>query len=207
MCGFVLIMISKSAEFNFINIGIVFLGYCEIGTIFIWLITASICKKYRDIWVLRRFLFAFALSLAAVAAIGSFLANQTQSLFYILAATISLLFVSLIFIFVPFFNRLHVELLQEDVLTIENNMFLEQNKKTKTMLPKQNETDEIHCLDELTKREKEITKLLLEGYTAPQIGDILGIKLNTTKVHIRNAYEKLEVNSRPELFIKYGDKI
>lgn len=205
VCGFVLIMISKSTEFNFINIGIVFLGYCEIGTIFIWLITASICKKYRDIWILRRFLFAFALSLAAVAAIGSFLVNQTQSLFYILATTVSLLFVSIIFMFVPFFNRLQAELSQEDALTIENNMFLEQNEKT--MLPKQKETVEIRCLGELTKREKEITKLLLEGYTAPQIGDILGIKLNTTKVHIRNAYEKLEVNSRPELFIKYGDKI
>ncbi|HOE56415.1 MAG TPA: helix-turn-helix transcriptional regulator, partial [Bacillota bacterium] len=66
---------------------------------------------------------------------------------------------------------------------------------------------EIICLDVLTKREIEITKLLLEGYTAPQIADILEIKLNTTKVHIRNAYDKLEVNSRPELFIRYGDKI
>jgi DNA-binding CsgD family transcriptional regulator len=205
ICGFVLIMISKSAGFNFIDIGIIFLGYCEIGTILEWLITASICRKYRSIWVLRGFLFAFALSSAAVAAAGSFLVNQTENLFYILATAVSLLFVSVIFMFIPLFNRLHMELLQEDELSLENDIL--SGGKGKVTLPKQKESIEIDCLDVLTKREIEITRLLLEGYTAPQIADILKIKLNTTKVHIRNAYDKLEVNSRPELFIRYGDKI
>lgn len=72
--------------------------------------------------------------------------------------------------------------------------------------PKQT-TEETGIIDTLTKREKEITQLLLEGYTAPQIAAILEIKLNTAKVHIRNVYEKLEVNSRPELFIRYGGRI
>lgn len=205
ICGFVLVAISKSTELNFIDVGTVFLGYCEIGTIFEWLIAASLCKKYRDIWVLRKFLFVFALSLAAVAAVSSFLVEQTQNFFYILAATVSLLFVSLIFMFVPFFNRLNMELLQEDALSIENNILSEQNDKA--AVPKKNGSIEITCLDTLTKREKEITQLLFEGYTAPQIAGILKIKLNTAKVHIRNIYEKLEVSSRPELFIRYGDKI
>lgn len=93
-----MIIASKSGALNFINIGVIFLGYCEIGTIFEWLITASICKKYREILVLRRVLFAFAFSALAVAVAGTLLVKQTQDVFYILAASVSLLLVSVIFI-------------------------------------------------------------------------------------------------------------
>lgn len=94
-------------------------------------------------------MFAFSLSLAAVAAAGWFLQKQTQELFYIIATAISLLFVSVIFIFIPFFNRLHMELLKEDELSLENGILIEQNDEA--TLPKQKGAVEIACLDTLTK--------------------------------------------------------
>ncbi|GAK51158.1 transcriptional regulator, LuxR family [Candidatus Moduliflexus flocculans] len=51
----------------------------------------------------------------------------------------------------------------------------------------------------ISAREKEIVALLAQGYSNQQIGDTLFISRNTVKTHIRNIYQKLEVNSREEL--------
>jgi DNA-binding NarL/FixJ family response regulator len=59
----------------------------------------------------------------------------------------------------------------------------------------------------LTRREQEIAQLLLAGYSSPRIAAMLEIKLNTVKAHNKNIYGKLGINSRPELFIKYADRI
>lgn len=58
----------------------------------------------------------------------------------------------------------------------------------------------------LTVREKEVARLVYEGYTNPQISEELYISVNTVKKHLQNTYEKLGVNSRIEL-IKLADEI
>jgi DNA-binding NarL/FixJ family response regulator len=47
----------------------------------------------------------------------------------------------------------------------------------------------------LTQREKEILKLLVEGFNKKQIADKIFLSYHTIDSHIRNIYEKLEVHS------------
>ncbi|EQM68634.1 LuxR C-terminal-related transcriptional regulator [Pseudomonas tohonis] len=52
----------------------------------------------------------------------------------------------------------------------------------------------------LTRREHKVAQLLLQGYSSEQIAAQLRITRGTVKVHRRNLYEKLEINSQAEFF-------
>ena len=54
----------------------------------------------------------------------------------------------------------------------------------------------------LTKREKEIFKLLIENKTTKEIGDILFISEKTVRNHISNVIGKLGVSSRTQAIIE-----
>ena len=54
----------------------------------------------------------------------------------------------------------------------------------------------------LTKREKEVLRMIAEGKTYSQISDKLFISRETAKTHIRNIYEKLLVNKRSDAIAK-----
>jgi len=51
---------------------------------------------------------------------------------------------------------------------------------------------------ELTHREYEIIELLSQGFVYKEIGEKLFISPDTVRTHIRNIYEKLQVNSKME---------
>ena len=55
-----------------------------------------------------------------------------------------------------------------------------------------------------TKRENEIAALLLQGKEMKQIAEILDIKYDTVKYHVKNIYKKSKVGSRNELFVRFG---
>ena len=54
----------------------------------------------------------------------------------------------------------------------------------------------------LTKREKEIFKLLVENKTTKEIGDILFISEKTVRNHISNVIGKLGVKGRTQAVIE-----
>lgn len=60
--------------------------------------------------------------------------------------------------------------------------------------------------ERLTVRERDILRLLARGCLYKQIGDQLGISLNTVKTHLNVIYEKLHVQSRTEATVKYLER-
>ena len=56
----------------------------------------------------------------------------------------------------------------------------------------------------LSKREKEVLKLVLQGKSNKQIALSLNITIRTVEFHLKNIYAKFQVNSRIELILKLG---
>lgn len=54
-------------------------------------------------------------------------------------------------------------------------------------------------LDKLTEREKEVTNLLIKGYTLIEIANTLFLSKHTIKDHIKSIYKKYNVHSKIEL--------
>lgn len=52
----------------------------------------------------------------------------------------------------------------------------------------------------LTPRECEVVQLMLNGYSMLAISELLGVSVETARVHRRNIYEKLNISSLAELF-------
>ena len=55
----------------------------------------------------------------------------------------------------------------------------------------------------LTVREREIAAFTLKGQSAESAGQILGISPGTVRIHRRNIYAKLQINSQGELFSRF----
>ena len=58
--------------------------------------------------------------------------------------------------------------------------------------------------NQLSSREHEVVKLLLEGKSNKLIASALGISDRTVEFHLKNIYAKYEVSSRMELVLKLG---
>jgi DNA-binding NarL/FixJ family response regulator len=57
---------------------------------------------------------------------------------------------------------------------------------------------------ELSRREQEILDVLSKGFRYKEIADQLFLSVDTVRTHVRNIYEKLQVNSRVEALKKTG---
>lgn len=57
-------------------------------------------------------------------------------------------------------------------------------------------------LNSLSRREKQIVRLLIDGMSNQQMADSLGLEVQTIKVHVRNTLKKLNVNSRTDAVAK-----
>ena len=57
---------------------------------------------------------------------------------------------------------------------------------------------------QLSKREKEVLELVLQGRSNKQIAMSLGIAVRTVEFHLKNTYARFQVSSRIELILKLG---
>jgi DNA-binding CsgD family transcriptional regulator len=69
-----------------------------------------------------------------------------------------------------------------------------------TQMPKAETALRIGGDDVLTQRESDIANLILRGHSSPSMALILGISVETIKVHRRHIYQKLAISSQAELF-------
>jgi DNA-binding NarL/FixJ family response regulator len=74
-------------------------------------------------------------------------------------------------------------------------------RKVVASFQKANQVGEIQSL--LSEREQVVLDCLAEGLAYKQIGDQLGISINTIRTHLRHIYEKLHVQSRTQAVAKY----
>jgi DNA-binding CsgD family transcriptional regulator len=61
---------------------------------------------------------------------------------------------------------------------------------------------ENRVVDQLTKRESDILKLVAEGYSNQAIADTLTISVGTVKWHLQRIYRKLDVRTRTQAIVK-----
>jgi len=59
---------------------------------------------------------------------------------------------------------------------------------------------------DLTKREEDITKLVVKGYSNKKISSKLFISEKTVKSHLRNIFKKFGVNSRFQLAVEFHNR-
>jgi DNA-binding NarL/FixJ family response regulator len=59
---------------------------------------------------------------------------------------------------------------------------------------------------DLSSRQSEILKLLAEGHSNKKIAKVLGVAENTIKYHLKELFNKLEVNSRTEAVAQAGQR-
>lgn len=66
----------------------------------------------------------------------------------------------------------------------------------------QSDKHSTEAINMLTTREKEIIHLLAQGLVYKEIGDKISLSTETVRTHIRNIYEKLQVNTRTDAINK-----
>lgn len=67
------------------------------------------------------------------------------------------------------------------------------------LFPRQDRPSLDRLMTRLSRREKEIVQLTVDGRTAPQIAELLRISERTVETHLANAYGKLGVSSKFDL--------
>jgi DNA-binding CsgD family transcriptional regulator len=75
------------------------------------------------------------------------------------------------------------------------------NKKDNIMYSKCVRIDE--NMEMLTPQEKKIVKIVLQGISYPEAAKLLNISINTLKTHMKNIFNKCNVNSKIELSNKF----
>jgi DNA-binding NarL/FixJ family response regulator len=66
-----------------------------------------------------------------------------------------------------------------------------------------NQTKVSSDVEKLSKREREVLALLAKGYLYKEIGELLGIGIETVRMNLKHVYQKLHVHSRTEAAAKY----
>jgi DNA-binding NarL/FixJ family response regulator len=60
--------------------------------------------------------------------------------------------------------------------------------------------DPSNSLEKLSPREKEIANAILKGFSYKLVALEYGISIDTVRIHIKNIYRKLKINSKAQLF-------
>lgn len=124
--------------------------------------------------------------------IGGILGNyMTSNSDFINISILALFIVFMVIIILPFLNFYLTK-------HIKNNAYLV-NISNSTKDEHEQLLRDFAELRQLTEREAEIVYLLFQGFTYKAISESLCISQNTTKFHVKNIYQKLNINSKMEL--------
>jgi DNA-binding CsgD family transcriptional regulator len=171
----------------------IFLGIgCTIGMINMYYILAVVGKKYNSMQYLRlSILFIGICGGVSGVMIGNLINKINTYQISIIASVIAAAFMLIFLMLSPFLAQAQYF---EDWTKDSGKMEIEDN------------LDIFHRYN-LSKREAEVCKLLLEGYTLRQVSAILSIAYSTVNTYCTAIYRKLNINSRTELIMLFKDYV
>lgn len=171
----------------------VFLGIgCTIGMINMYYILAVVGKKYNSMQYLRlSILFIGICGGVSGVVIGNLINKINTYRISIIASVIAAAFMMIFLMLSPFLAQAQYF---EDWSKDSGKMEIGDDM---SIFRKYN----------LSKREAEVCKLLLEGYTLRQVSAILSIAYSTVNTYCTSTYRKLNINSRTELIKLFKDYV
>lgn len=97
-------------------------------------------------------------------------------------------------------------LILDSIIKVKNGEAVMNGKIARKVLEFFNRSSYKTLLEEygLSRREKEILQLLMEGLTYKQIATQCFVTVDTISTHIKRIYSKLNIHSRSELSAKFG---
>ncbi len=155
-----------------------------IGMITLYYNTGVIGRKYRSMNYLKLCLWFGVLGGGGSVVLGNLLGRLNQTVAITVLAGVSVLACIVYFIMFPFLQRTYFQ----DEWTTDSEL-------TET----DGQLGEMMRRYQLTPRESQICRLLLDGHTMRQIAGELQISQSTVSMHTVNLYRKLGINSRIEL--------
>jgi DNA-binding CsgD family transcriptional regulator len=162
-----------------------------IGMINMYYILAVVGKKYNSMTYIKLSIFLIGLcgGISGVV-IGNVISSIDTARFSIIASIIATAFLLIFLILSPSLVKAQ-----------QYNDWVKDAGRTEI----DNRQKNIFTAYHLSKRELEVCKLLLEGYTLRQVSGILSIAYSTVNTYCTSAYRKLNINSRSELMIMFKD--
>ena len=172
----------------------------SLGYIIVYYICAAVIKRSTSLRVFRIYCLVFFAKYSLIAGLFSFYFNYFQEPNQFLAFGVVLILVSLCFLFLPLMQK---RLFEADWT---DGLYLRDMAEYSRPLA---ETGELNTKAQLnlTPREEEIFTMLLGGSAPKEIAYTLKISNDTVHFHQKNLYRKLGIQSRAELFARYGMRI
>ncbi len=169
------------------------------GDIVLFYACAGAIKRAYSFRYFKRFLFAFYGILIASYFLTELIAGLGEyRLLIILSVFIGAVFVIFIFLSSTLYDKFLASDWSSDLRSPDMNIHEKSGNE--------DAYEETLNTYGLTRREKEVCDLLLEGRTLRQISADIGIGFSTVNTHYKNLYRKLGINSRAELFRIFGIK-
>ncbi|SMB87816.1 regulatory protein, luxR family [Desulfonispora thiosulfatigenes DSM 11270] len=188
--SFILFMWLDKSIFSYLVINTLMLGALGVCDLFWW----SILARFFDYHDNPAKVLGIGLSMNVLGIlVGGFIGNSifSQENDVIKVSLIALLIIFIVMIFLPILNIYLTKLLKNHVFLF-NFVNLEDSKQEKVIV-------DVWDNKNLTAKEIEVIKLILRGYTYKAISEQLFISENTTKFHVKNIYQKMNVNTKMEL--------
>ncbi len=166
---------------------------CTIGMINVYYILAVVGKKYNSMRYLRLSILLIGVCGGVTGVITGNMINKINSdQISVISSLIAAAFMLIFLVLSPFLS--HAQYF-EDWVKDSGKMEIDYGK------------DALFQRYHLTKREIEVCKLLLEGYTLRQIAAILSIAYSTVNTYCTSSYRKLNINSKTELIMLFKDYV
>jgi len=193
-CFIAFMILDRSAP-SFLVVNTLMLGACGIYDLFWWSILGEMINLVKNpAKLLGLGLSANVLGVFIGGVLGKTIVGLAVQPHYISLIAFGIILIT--FMLLPVLNKELSQILRHHAYLTEEVMPKED--LTPTEKPK-DFTEEVSIQFQLTRRETEIVRLLLQGRTYKMIAQELFLSENTIKTHIKNIYSKFDVTSKTEL--------